>query len=196
MGTNYQIRNPNMKPPETVTLIDLEGKQWREFFSDNVQDEAKNILWAICAESFVISNDANLLVFIVKQLVFITEGMWETLAIYQATLGRYWEVPVMEYEQATVDYLNRHNICHIVRRIETKIYIPCKINNEDISVEQILKTTEDDRCILVTPSVYLEHYPDVFSRLRPWKGESTQAIASAQCPWLKAEGFEFVKGVV
>jgi hypothetical protein len=26
--------------------------------------------------------------------------------------------------------------------------------------------------------------------------EAIQAIASAQCPWLKAEGFEFVKGVV
>jgi hypothetical protein len=157
-----------MKPPETVTLIDLKGNivvSFAEFTDSNSQDLINQHFTNLKMEEIDHFTD---------QLTFIRNGMWETLAIYQATLGRYWEVPVMEYEQATVDYLNRHNICHIVRRIETKISIPCNINNEDISVEQILKTTEDDRCILVTPSVYLEHYPDVFSRLRPWKGESTE----------------------
>jgi hypothetical protein len=31
--------------------------------------------------------------FLNDQLTFIRNGMWETLAIYQATLGKYWEVP-------------------------------------------------------------------------------------------------------
>jgi hypothetical protein len=181
-----------MKPHETVTLIDLDGKPIKgltditvkntnSLFAHIIEEPCSNspntyvigVGWQIQLGNSTMFDDdlLPLLNYLNDQLTFIRNGMWETLAIYQATLGKYWEVPVMEYEQATVDYLNRHNICHIVRRLETKISMPYRINGKDFVGEQIVKNTDDDRCILVTPSVYIKHYHDVFSQLTPWKGE-------------------------
>ena len=108
-----------MKPPETVTLIDLEGKPipLREnvpihyFLGEyaHIVDftwQFKDKDYRIYLGSSIKIGEATnhydsllpLILFINDQLTFIRNGMWETLAIYQATLGRYWEIPWLKTE--------------------------------------------------------------------------------------------------
>ena len=185
-----------MKPPETVTLINLDGTlvfpadtRHKDYMLGSflMANNSEHGWYAIefsagfsrqltfLPDNAKILEERENVIFLNNQLTLTRKGEetgnWDDLNIYQATLGKYWEVPVMQYDQPTIDYLNLHKICHIVRRLETKISMPYIINGEDFVGEQIVKNTDDDRCILVTPSVYLKHYPDVFSKLTPWNGE-------------------------
>jgi hypothetical protein len=114
-----KLRKQNMKPPENVTLIDLEGKPitnpltsiktitslhiWVSYEDIDVSGELVETLAVLNASPYsfasrrgVVESIYKLSEFLNDQLTFIRNGMWETLAIYQATLGRYWEVPWYE----------------------------------------------------------------------------------------------------
>jgi hypothetical protein len=97
--------------------------------------------------------------FLNDQLTFIRNGMWETLAIYQATLGRYWEVPVYERDSQAQHY-----------------YIPL-IDGYKFEKDRLILTRvfSKDRLNLFQPSFqdFIQFYNSVFSQLAPWKGEST-----------------------
>lgn len=99
-----------MKPPETVTLIDLEGKpiplrenvpihyfngeyahivelERPHSLSDYRVYIGSSIHVGICTTDY--DSLLPLILFLNDQLTFIRNGLWETLAIYQSTLGRW-----------------------------------------------------------------------------------------------------------
>jgi len=186
-----------MKPPETVTLIDLEGKPIT-FFQEPHNPSAICLKHAYSyVKSFRIdfnlddyslwvgeyqvnlirlgSNEKSKILrlchFLNDQLTFIRNGMWETLAIYQATLGRYWEVPFYKTDKELLIELIK--ICG-----HTGTWAKCYSYDSNLLEEIVYKDHPLKERVIGTPFkpklwVFLKHYPDVFSKLEPWKGEST-----------------------
>jgi hypothetical protein len=122
-----------MKPPETVTLINLDGtlvfpSDTRHedymlgsfFMANNSEHGWYAIEFSAGFSRQVVGLDDNAkileerenVIFLNDQLTFIRNGMWETLAIYQATLGRYWEVPW--YEPSNVFMLEQGVRYHVI----------------------------------------------------------------------------------
>lgn len=167
-----------MKPPETVTLIDLEGKPipLREnvpiHYFNGEYAHIVDFTWQFKDKDYRIYIGSSLkigeatkhydsllplILFLNDQLTFIRNGMWETLAIYQTTIGRYWEVPWYELtvEQSSL-FRHRYQM----------------IQNH----RNYYKTTKKG-IIRFQPfcESFLKHYPAVFSKLTPYEGESTDA---------------------
>jgi hypothetical protein len=133
-----------MKPPETVTLIDLEGNivvSFAEFADSNSQDLINQHFTNLRMEEIDHFTD---------QLTFIRNGMWETLAIYQATLGKYWEVPWYK-----VDYFKTPDGRESITKCKN-VHLPSGY------IGTVYQPTY---------SQFLKHYPDVFSQLTPYEGE-------------------------
>lgn len=101
-----------MKTPETVTLIDLQGKPitnplttrealaslqvWVSYEEIEGEDELVETVAVLNSSPYLIATVKGecksifkLLDFLNDQLTFIRNGLWETLAIYQSTLGRW-----------------------------------------------------------------------------------------------------------
>jgi hypothetical protein len=111
-----------MKTPETVTLIDLQGKELYEIDPKDArhsnayvktyskyENSQPHVVYSydktyvpLHPRKTQVDRTYNLSDFLNDQLTFIRNGMWETLAIYQATLGRYWEVPWYHCPQDTM----------------------------------------------------------------------------------------------
>jgi hypothetical protein len=166
-----------MKPPETVTLIDLEGNVLEVFDTNrthfykhcsiNTYEDSGGYYvtklkrgetdyhrvdensWDDSIPYQDLIKKRELVDFLNDQLTFIRNGMWETLAIYQATLGRYWEVPWFE--------ATWKEVCNF--RAKQKIKGHCY---KQSSHKHKFRPDAKDFC---------KHYPDVFSKLTPWKGE-------------------------
>lgn len=151
-----------MKSPKTVTLIDLEGKpiplrenvplhyfngeyahivdlERPHSLSDYRIYIGSSIHVGICTTDY--DSLLPLILFLNDQLTFIRNGMWETLAIYQATIGQYWEVPWYPYEE----------VKDVIFAIS--------------SCEHLTHQPPLDH--------FIKDYRDVFSKLTPYKGEST-----------------------
>jgi hypothetical protein len=163
-----------MKPPETVTLIDLGGKPvltinlndakslsaYIEFFIDEDGGNRrvdlkiggyKTIFWSETHSDLEpICNLLN------DQLTLIRKGLdvghFNDLAIYQTTLGRYWEVPW-------------YNIPSIWKELE-----PLTIGELHNIFPELMYTPYNE---IQRPrlDIFLKHYPDVFIKLTPLKGE-------------------------
>jgi hypothetical protein len=149
-----------MKPPETITLIDLEGKPIYELttpkscFYTPVEELIATSMYNNVG--YRESNPAKLINFLNDQLTFIRNGMWETLAIYQATLGRFWEVP-------------SYSFCHEGYSYELPVF------NSDKRVRLIGKMLTSGKIVhQPTLSDFIQHYPDVFSKLTPLEGTANQ----------------------
>jgi hypothetical protein len=151
-----------MKPPETVTLIDLDRKVHRTLdlvCPVTLANLQTDVYYNKKVYQEPYYSDENLreklVAFLNDQQTFIRNGMWETLAIYQATLGRFWEVPWYELtvEQSSL-FRHRYQM----------------IQNH----RNYYKTTKKG-IIRFQPfcESFIKHYSDVFSKLIPWKGEST-----------------------
>ena len=186
-----------MKPHKPVTLIDLEGNPIP--LRENVPlhcltreyAHIVDFIWQFEETDYRIYIGASyrvgeatkhyeellpLLLFLQDQLTFIRNGMWETLAIYQSTLGKYWEVPWYHCPQDTMyTWLNPFKggqameWCDKTPKPFTTKYI------NDIFTEDMEKHLGFYiyKAEYLKPSVetFLKHYPDVFSKLTPWKGE-------------------------
>jgi hypothetical protein len=127
--------------------------------------------------------------FINDQLTFIRNEMWEILAIYQATLGKYWEVPW--YEPPDVFTLNLGQRYHILEfhgdhnvayygtmvcrygQIKTGFFSGLEFNTDIQECEYggLIESLAAVTAYKPTVDEFLKHYPDVFSKLTPWKGE-------------------------
>jgi hypothetical protein len=166
-----------MKPPETVTLIDLEGKpitnplasiedlaSLQVWFSyEHIEDDsdiAETVAlhsspWLIATVRDSYKNIIKLRDFINDQLTLIRKGLdvghFNDLAIYQTTLGQYWEVPW-------------YNIPSIWKELE-----PLTIGELHNILPELMYTPYNE---IQRPrlDIFLKHYPDVFSKLTPWKG--------------------------
>ncbi len=153
-----------MSKSKTVTLIDFNGFVLKECEPSElyynrfwlIQDEDNNSsavgtnvadidtewLTSYSDEAYREYRYLNRLVdFLNDQLTFIRNDMWETLLIYQATLGKYWEVPWI---------------------INPSIPIA--------QTEEIIYHKDGNR-VKPKREYFLKHYPDVFSNLPAWKGE-------------------------
>lgn len=158
-----------MKPRKAVTLIDLDGKPIKHKY-DNLSGiscrcESESVFGQVIAYEVLIGNCVvfsgkaddrelarKLVDFLNDQLTFIRNGMWETLAIYQATLGRYWEVPWF------IDKAYEN-----LRTTPTPLY------------DKVQSVSGGDLVFQPALDVFLKYYPDVFSKLTPWKEESTDS---------------------
>ena len=150
-----------MKPHKPVTLIDLEGKpicQYVEGKTEIYYDEPHKGVYDGClvieptgvkvnGEKYILK---PLMAFLQDQLTFIRNGMWETLAIYQTTLGKYWEVP----------WYNLQDL------LDTGLVYECR---------PVVRHNARQHKQKVPVDYFIENYPDVFSKLTPWEGESTDA---------------------
>ena len=187
-----------MKPPETVTLIDLEGKPipLREnvplhYFTGeyaHIVDftwQFKDKDYHIYIGSSIKVGEATkhydsllpLILFINDQLTFIRNGMWETLAIYQATLGRYWEVPW--YEPNELEALPQHDdeveVILISGNIEWAWYDYEQGEGALLTLLTSKKTIDLKDIKAWRPNVewFTGQSKRIFKNVTPWKGEST-----------------------
>lgn len=199
-----------MKPPETVTLIDLEGKlvtvigpnklDFSEYariaqieyrYLDPVYQVYIGRYLIVSEETEDYEEALKLAIFLNDQLTFIRNEMWETLAIYQATLGRYWEVPW--YEPSNVFMLEQGVRYHIIDTCNEQqlayygvdrglalapngekvtTYTPAFGTQEDfIEDEYAVGSLKSIKAYKPTVEDFLKNYPDVFSKLPTWKGE-------------------------
>ncbi len=169
--TSKELRTPTMKPPKQITLIDLEGNPIP--LRENVPlhcltreyAHIVDFIWQFEETDYRIYIGASyrvgeatkhyeellpLLLFLQDQLTFIRNGMWETLAIYQTTLGKYWEVP----------WYNLQDL------LDTGLVYECR---------PVVRHNARQHKQKVPVDYFIENYPDVFSKLTPWEGESTDA---------------------
>jgi len=218
-----------MKTPETVTLIDLEGKPIELFKSncsllnEDVKDKIvlldviknKPIIYFeylhaiintiyyqddtvvsvdLCRNMYPFENGSlkgeydrqegiQLKNLINDQLTFIRNGMWETLAIYQTTLGRYWEVPWYNSFHFNFDLPIVYELCETARhdyisckkdRVGKLVFVPCNRHGYPIGDDVLSESKFVKQFSRVRPSAnwFLSHYHKVFSKLTPYEGES------------------------
>lgn len=130
--------------------------------------------------------------FLNDQLTFIRNGMWEALAIYQGTLGKYWEVPWYETPAEGVltqgewyQYLNEDLNCNSAwyrkgcefgynNLWEIEGFFNTRLRNEESDFEDSGECCRRlSNASAIRPSVkdFTKHYRDVFSKLTPWEGE-------------------------
>lgn len=184
-----------MKPPETVTLIDLEGNPipLREnvplhYFTGEYA-HIVDFVWQFEETDYriYIGNSTKvgeatkhyeqllpLLLFLQDQLTFIRNGMWETLAIYQTTLGRYWEVSFYRTDRELLIELIK--IGGHTGTWSNGFGYDSSFLKEIVYRNQSIPSVFGKGTIIGIPfkpkvGVFLKHYPDVFSKLTPWKGE-------------------------
>lgn len=178
-----------MKQSKYITLIDLDGKPIKHKY-DNLSGiscrcESESVFGQVIAYEVLIGNCVvfsgkaddrelarKLVDFLNDQLTFIRNGMWETLAIYQATLGAYTEVPVYRTTKSLlVDLIKigghtgtwADGYSYDSSFLEKVVYKDHKLpRGFGSSFKPYM-------------SVFIKHYPDVFSKLTPWKEESTDS---------------------
>lgn len=200
-----------MKPPETVTLIDLEGNILQEL---NTEGEASFRYCSIttyedsggyyCTElkhgtyeyhraSKEIGDDGlpnekrvlqyKLVDFLNDQLTFIRNGMWETLAIYQATLGRYTDVPwyrlsidcLRETKQMgkLIKLLDNNNVeatgFYQFGGIESPIFNA--ENVKGLEYETVRVSLDYFKAWKPNYNDFIQYYHDIFSKLTPLEGK-------------------------
>lgn len=161
-----------MKPPETVTLINLDGSfvfpadtRHEDYMRGSLlmANNSEHGWYAIefsvdfSRQLTLLPDNANILeerenvIFLNNQLTLIRKGFdvghFNDLAIYQATLGRYWEVPWFE--------ATWKEVCNF--RAKQKIKGHCY---KQSSHKHKFRPDAKDFC---------KHYQDVFSKLTPWK---------------------------
>ncbi len=141
-----------MSKSKTVTLIDLEGKVHRTLdLTDSVTlaNLRTDVYYNKPAYREPYHSDIDLreqlVAFLNHQQTLICKGLavghFNDLLIYQATLGKYWEVPWI---------------------INPSIPIA--------QTEEIIYHKDGNR-VKPKREYFLKHYPDVFSNLPAWKGE-------------------------
>jgi len=155
-----------MKPPETVTLINLDGSfvfpadtRHEDYMRGSLlmANNSEHGWYAIefsvdfSRQLTLLPDNANILeerenvIFLNNQLTLIRKGFdvghFNDLLIYQTTLGKYWEVPWI---------------------INPSIPIA--------QTEEIIYHKDGNR-VKPKREYFLKHYPDVFSNLPAWKGE-------------------------
>jgi hypothetical protein len=164
-----------MKPPETVTLINLDGSfvfpadtRHEDYMRGSLlmANNSEHGWYAIefsvdfSRQLTLLPDNANILeerenvIFLNNQLTLIRKGFdvghFNDLAIYQATLGRYWEVPWYK-----VDYFKTLDGRESITKCKN-VHLPSGY------VGTVYQPTYWQ---------FLKHYPDVFSKLTPYKGE-------------------------
>jgi hypothetical protein len=169
---------------------------WVSYEDIDVSDELVETLAVLNASPYLIASRRGnvksiykLSEFINDQLTFIRNEMWEILAIYQATLGKYWEVPW--YEPPDVFTLNLGQRYHILEfhgdhnvayygtmvcrygQIKTGFFSGLEFNTDIQECEYggLIESLAAVTAYKPTVDEFLKHYPDVFSKLTPWKGE-------------------------
>lgn len=210
-----------MKPPETVTLIDLEGNILQEL---NTEGEASFRYCSIttyedsggyyCTElkhgtyeyhraSKEIGDDGlpnekrvlqyKLVDFLNDQLTFIRNGMWETLAIYQATLGRYTEVPWYDPKVLEPKHEQNYNVRALDEYDLSKGYFDQEYTDlegcqycanakeftwamfvhEHLVIGLDENVPQEITAMAIQPMLddFIKYYPDVFSKLTPLEGK-------------------------
>ena len=206
--TSKELRKTNMKPPETVTIIDLKGKVLyiidpKEARHSNAyvrtynkyENSQPHVVYSgdktyvpMHPRKTQIDRTYDLSNFLNDQLTFIRNGMWETLAIYQATLGRYWKVPWYEPPDVFTLKLGRryhileshgnHNVAYYGTMVcrygdKTGFFSGQEFNTDIQECEYggLIETIETVTAYKPTVDEFLKHYPDVFSKLTPYEGE-------------------------
>jgi hypothetical protein len=188
-----------MKPPETVTIIDFQGevatipvseiKQYAEDFRKPREQRFSE-------RNGYRTHDAERWGFMSNQVTLMLKGLdvghFNDLAIYQATLGRYWEVPWYETPNEGVltqgewyQYLNEDLNCNSAwyrkgcefgfdNLWEVEGFFNTRLRNEEPDYEDSKECCRRlSNASAIKPSIedFCKHYPNVFSKLTPWKGE-------------------------
>lgn len=120
-----------------------------------------------------------LMEFLQDQLTFIRNGMWETLAIYQATLGRYTEVPwyrlsidcLRETKQMgkLIKLLDNNNVeatgFYQFGGIESPIFNA--ENVKGLEYETVRVSLDYFKAWKPNYNDFIQYYHDIFSKLTP-----------------------------
>lgn len=204
-----------MKPPDkTVTLINLDGSL---VFPADMQHEdymRGSVLFALNSEqgwytiefsagfsrqvigledNTKISEGRDNVIFLNDQLTFIRNGMWETLAIYQATLGRYTEVPWYDPKVLEPKHEQNYNVRALDEYDLSKGYFDQEYTDlegcqycanakeftwamfvhEHLVIGLDENVPQEITAMAIQPMLedFIKYYPDVFSKLTPLEGE-------------------------
>lgn len=213
-----------MKPPETVTLIDLEGNIILEANTNGQLDKPQNFTQYCSITSYEDSGgyyvtelkegasgfhslfkwvdnlpyeertlQYKLVGFINDQLTFIRNGMWETLAIYQATLGRYTEVPWYDPKVLEPKHEQNYNVRALDEYDLSKGYFDQEYTDlegcqycanakeftwamfvhEHLVIGLDENVPQEITAMAIQPMLedFIKYYPDVFSKLTPLEGK-------------------------
>ena len=186
-----------MKPPETITPIDLEGKPIYELttpkscFYTPVEELIATSMYNNVG--YRESNPAKLINFLNDQLTFIRNGMWETLAIYQATLGRYTEVPWYDPKVLEPKHEQNYNVRALDEYDLSKGYFDQEYTDlegcqycanakeftwamfvhEHLVIGLDENVPQEITAMAIQPMLedFIKYYPDVFSKLTPLEGK-------------------------
>ncbi len=204
-----------MKPPDkTVTLINLDGSL---VFPADMQHEdymRGSVLFALNSEqgwytiefsagfsrqvigledNTKISEGRDNVIFLNDQLTFIRNKMWETLAIYQTTLGRYTEVPWYDPKVLEPKHEQNYNVRALDEYDLSKGYFDQEYTDlegcqycanakeftwamfvhEHLVIGLDENVPQEITAMAIQPMLedFIKYYPDVFSKLTPLEGE-------------------------
>lgn len=195
-----------MKPPETVTLIDPDGKEvWKTNLSlhavtcsvEKTYDGTYQVVLRYRTSLWkILDNPINvyaLVNFLNDQLTFIRNGMWETLAIYQATLGRYTEVPWYDPKVLEPKHEQNYNVRALDEYDLSKGYFDQEYTDlegcqycanakeftwamfvhEHLVIGLDENVPQEITAMAIQPMLddFIKYYPDVFSKLTPLEGK-------------------------
>lgn len=134
-----------------------------------------------------------LMEFLQDQLTFIRNGMWETLAIYQATLGRYTEVPWYDPKVLEPKHEQNYNVRALDEYDLSKGYFDQEYTDlegcqycanakeftwamfvhEHLVIGLDENVPQEITAMAIQPMLedFIKYYPDVFSKLTPLEGK-------------------------